>query len=389
MFGAYDHVPDAPRGGGRRARRPGGPSASTTSGRSASRSTITSTSTRSSPPASSTARADPQRPRRPPHRLDRPVAPVHGAEWHLRRDRHRGLRLRPRERHGRVDEIITCICPSDPQARARRRSARPSSYAGCHHDVEAPIDVDNHGVFFLNSRVSHDDLTDGSLDHDLRRREAEPGPGRPAAGCRAPGRPSATPARRSTRPDRRAADRRGRLRQLPPRRREFRLRRRLGPVPPRADRPGRLPPPRPPRRRRAGRATTLFRERPLAQPGKTYPAASAAERLDLLAPATARPGRVRPPVMPATRGAARCSRGRRARAPGSASRGRPRPSSPPRAARPRRLRPPDTAARVQAARPGRAARRRGAKIARASDPYAANGPVDRPVRPSRGAGGRP
>ena len=37
-----------------------------------------------------------------------------------------------------------------------------SSYAGCHHDVEAPIDVDNHGVFFLNSRVSHDGLTDGS-----------------------------------------------------------------------------------------------------------------------------------------------------------------------------------------------------------------------------------
>jgi hypothetical protein len=28
--------------------------------------------------------------------------------------------------------------------------------------VEAPIDVDNHGVFFLNSRLTHDDITDGA-----------------------------------------------------------------------------------------------------------------------------------------------------------------------------------------------------------------------------------
>ena len=36
-----------------------------------------------------------------------------------------------------------------------------SSYAGCHHDVEAPIDVDNHGVFFRNSRIRPIDVTDG------------------------------------------------------------------------------------------------------------------------------------------------------------------------------------------------------------------------------------
>ncbi len=36
-----------------------------------------------------------------------------------------------------------------------------SSYVGCHHDVEAPIDVDNHGVFFLNSRVRVVDVSDG------------------------------------------------------------------------------------------------------------------------------------------------------------------------------------------------------------------------------------
>ena len=36
-----------------------------------------------------------------------------------------------------------------------------TSYAGCHHDVEAPIDKDNHGVFFLNSHVSLQDVSDG------------------------------------------------------------------------------------------------------------------------------------------------------------------------------------------------------------------------------------
>jgi len=35
------------------------------------------------------------------------------------------------------------------------------SYVGCHHDVETPIDVDNHGVLYLNSHVTHDDITDG------------------------------------------------------------------------------------------------------------------------------------------------------------------------------------------------------------------------------------
>jgi prepilin-type N-terminal cleavage/methylation domain-containing protein/prepilin-type processing-associated H-X9-DG protein len=37
-----------------------------------------------------------------------------------------------------------------------------SSYAACHNDVEAPIDVNNTGVFFLNSQVRFDDITDGT-----------------------------------------------------------------------------------------------------------------------------------------------------------------------------------------------------------------------------------
>jgi prepilin-type N-terminal cleavage/methylation domain-containing protein/prepilin-type processing-associated H-X9-DG protein len=50
--------------------------------------------------------------------------------------------------------IQTYLCPSNP-------SSGPTSYAACHHDVEAPIAADNHGVFYLNSRISDHDLVDG------------------------------------------------------------------------------------------------------------------------------------------------------------------------------------------------------------------------------------
>jgi prepilin-type processing-associated H-X9-DG protein len=36
-----------------------------------------------------------------------------------------------------------------------------NSYAGCHHDSAAPIDVDNNGVLFLNSSIRLRDITDG------------------------------------------------------------------------------------------------------------------------------------------------------------------------------------------------------------------------------------
>jgi len=38
------------------------------------------------------------------------------------------------------------------------------SYAACHHDVEAPIDVDNHGVMFLNSSIRREDISDGAAN---------------------------------------------------------------------------------------------------------------------------------------------------------------------------------------------------------------------------------
>lgn len=49
------------------------------------------------------------------------------------------------------------LCPSDEVV----DDGPHSSYAGCQNDVEAPIDADNHGVFFLNSRLRPDDITDG------------------------------------------------------------------------------------------------------------------------------------------------------------------------------------------------------------------------------------
>ncbi|MEO8499117.1 MAG: DUF1559 domain-containing protein, partial [Planctomycetota bacterium] len=54
-------------------------------------------------------------------------------------------------------DIGTFNCPSAPHARRAY-----SDYAGVHNDIEAPIDVTNNGVFFLNSRIGYFDLKDGS-----------------------------------------------------------------------------------------------------------------------------------------------------------------------------------------------------------------------------------
>lgn len=50
-------------------------------------------------------------------------------------------------------------CPSDP---GQSDDLSLSNYAGCHHSVEGPIDVDNDGVLFLNSRIRYRDIEDGS-----------------------------------------------------------------------------------------------------------------------------------------------------------------------------------------------------------------------------------
>jgi prepilin-type processing-associated H-X9-DG protein len=50
--------------------------------------------------------------------------------------------------------INTLYCPSDP-------ARRTNHYAGCHHDVDEPINSDNHGVLYLNSCVRYDQIDDG------------------------------------------------------------------------------------------------------------------------------------------------------------------------------------------------------------------------------------
>ena len=59
--------------------------------------------------------------------------------------------------------IASLQCPSDPIVRGPDDDNVPgSSYVGCHHDAEAPIDVDNNGLLFLNSNVRYSDIFDGS-----------------------------------------------------------------------------------------------------------------------------------------------------------------------------------------------------------------------------------
>ncbi|MEM8679452.1 MAG: DUF1559 domain-containing protein [Planctomycetota bacterium] len=48
-------------------------------------------------------------------------------------------------------------CPSDTAA----MSGTASSYAGVHHDQEAPINVDQKGILFLNSQVTREMIPDG------------------------------------------------------------------------------------------------------------------------------------------------------------------------------------------------------------------------------------
>jgi prepilin-type N-terminal cleavage/methylation domain-containing protein/prepilin-type processing-associated H-X9-DG protein len=61
----------------------------------------------------------------------------------------------------RAINIQSYLCPSHPWVNSGTGPGS-CSYAGCHHDVEAPIDVDNHGVLFLNSKIRYRDIRDGA-----------------------------------------------------------------------------------------------------------------------------------------------------------------------------------------------------------------------------------
>ncbi|MGA2616450.1 MAG: DUF1559 domain-containing protein [Thermoguttaceae bacterium] len=64
----------------------------------------------------------------------------------------------------RAVRVGTLVCPSEFNQRPEGIGA--SSYAGCHHDQAAAIDRDNHGVLFLDSRVSSREVTHG-LAHTM------------------------------------------------------------------------------------------------------------------------------------------------------------------------------------------------------------------------------
>jgi len=69
----------------------------------------------------------------------------------------------PKNAEVRAAQIRVLQCPSDPDLPMNEAgTVARSAYAGCHHDTEAPIDDDNHGLLFLNSRIRFSDIYDGS-----------------------------------------------------------------------------------------------------------------------------------------------------------------------------------------------------------------------------------
>jgi prepilin-type N-terminal cleavage/methylation domain-containing protein len=63
----------------------------------------------------------------------------------------------------RAVPVDVFTCPSFPGSElSEDKLAAFSNYAGCHNDVEAPIDADNHGLLFLNSAIRYSDIKDGS-----------------------------------------------------------------------------------------------------------------------------------------------------------------------------------------------------------------------------------
>ena len=64
----------------------------------------------------------------------------------------------------RLEQMAILTCPSHPNPRSEREDrglVALTNYAGCHHDSEAPIDADNNGVLFLNSRLRLSKVLDG------------------------------------------------------------------------------------------------------------------------------------------------------------------------------------------------------------------------------------
>ncbi len=64
----------------------------------------------------------------------------------------------------RAEPIAILTCPSHPNQfvdRDNQSKFAVTNYAGCHHDSEAPINDNNNGVLFLNSRLRLSKVQDG------------------------------------------------------------------------------------------------------------------------------------------------------------------------------------------------------------------------------------
>jgi prepilin-type N-terminal cleavage/methylation domain-containing protein/prepilin-type processing-associated H-X9-DG protein len=69
----------------------------------------------------------------------------------------------PVNKKARQIAIASFICPSSPENYMATEDNYPmSSYAAVSNDIEAPIDVNNNGVFYLNSRTKFSDILDGA-----------------------------------------------------------------------------------------------------------------------------------------------------------------------------------------------------------------------------------
>jgi prepilin-type N-terminal cleavage/methylation domain-containing protein len=72
----------------------------------------------------------------------------------------------PENADARRQRIPTLLCPSFPgRGKAGpdgRELVGTSNYAGCHNDRESPIDADNNGLLFLNSKLRYSEILDGS-----------------------------------------------------------------------------------------------------------------------------------------------------------------------------------------------------------------------------------
>jgi prepilin-type N-terminal cleavage/methylation domain-containing protein/prepilin-type processing-associated H-X9-DG protein len=80
----------------------------------------------------------------------------------------------PMNSQARAQMIPFVMCPSHPFGVIP--GVGQSLYAGCHHNAEAPIDIDNNGVFFLNSRIRYEDIEDGSSNTIFLGEVSDPDP---------------------------------------------------------------------------------------------------------------------------------------------------------------------------------------------------------------------